>query len=89
MSINGHKTSVQDVKERKEKYIKNSLHPSESTHTPPNKNTLCSSSSSPSSSVEASREGDGEGAKPPRRACRCDIRVGVYTLKSNLLACHK
>ena len=35
MSINGHKTDVQNVKERKEKYIKTSLHPSKSIHTPP------------------------------------------------------
>ena len=44
MSINGHKTGIQDVKERtgiqdvkerKEKYIRTSLHPSKSIHTPP------------------------------------------------------
>ena len=34
MSINGHKTGIQDVKERKEKNITNSLHPSKSIHTP-------------------------------------------------------
>ena len=40
MSINGHKTSVQDVKERKEKYLRTSLHPLKSIHTSPNKNII-------------------------------------------------
>ena len=38
MSINGHKTGIQDVKERKEKNIRTSLHLSKSIHTPPIKN---------------------------------------------------
>ena len=40
MSINGHKTSIQEAKERKEKYIRTSLHPLKSIHTPPIKNVL-------------------------------------------------
>ena len=40
MSISGHKTSIQEAKERKEKYIRTSLHPSKSIHTPPIKNVL-------------------------------------------------
>ena len=40
MSISGHKTSIQEAKERKENYIKTSLHPSKSIHTPPIKNVL-------------------------------------------------
>ena len=40
MSINGYKTSIQEAKERKEKYIRTSLHPSKSIHNPPIKNVL-------------------------------------------------
>ena len=41
MSINGHKTNINEVKERKKKKnIRTSLHPSKSINTPSNKNVL-------------------------------------------------